>query len=237
MRSHQAEVDRLYELLEIPTAALRLRFGHIPSPHDIPLPRTGEGTRGVYFFFEPGELRANGNASRVVRIGSHSGDKSSIESRIVGEHTTNWGRSVFRRHLGTALIQRGDFDTHIQPADRAAWATKWYSSIGGSAVHTKPAHLHEILHPLHPIVTRTICDMSVVWVEIPEKEKRLEFEKQCIRLLSNYLRPDAPIDPASATWLGHFALREDIQSSGLWNLQHVKNAHTPGFLDSYREYF
>jgi hypothetical protein len=79
--------------------------------------------------------------------------------------------------------------------------------------------------------------MTVVWVEAGDRGERLELEKQCISLLSNYSRCGSPIDQSSTTWLGHYALSEEVRRSGLWNMKHVKTLHTPGFLDHFRKYF
>ncbi len=233
----QSEVDRLYDLLQPRIDAMRSRYGRIPTPSDLPSHRNAWRTKGVYFFFEPGEKRATRDAQRIVRIGSHSGEASSIESRVVGEHSIDWGRSVFRRHLGTALIRKGEIDGAIDRAERERWAGLWFSRLGQWAVHTHRDRLHPTLHPLHPIVTRTIRSMTLAWVEIPDRTERLELEKQCIKLLSNYLRSDAPIDPPSDGWLGRHALSEEVRKSGLWNMQHVKKPHTPGFLGHFQEYF
>jgi len=194
-------------------------------------------TKGVYFFFEPGEKRAAPDAQRIVRIGSHRGETSSIESRIVGEHSVDWGRSVFRRHVGAALIRKGEFDSAIDSAEREPWARLWFSRVDRGPVHTDPKNLHPTLHPLHAIVTRTIGSMTLLWVEIPDRNERLELESQCIKLLSNYLRQEAPIDPPSDTWLGRHALREEVRRSGLWNQQHVKGGHIPGFLGRFEKAF
>jgi hypothetical protein len=81
--------------------------------------RMGWPQRGVYFFFELGEERtASGTGLRVVRLGTHALN--------AGSQTTLWRRlrqhrgnlrgsnpgggnhrgSVFRHHVGTALIRR-----------------------------------------------------------------------------------------------------------------------------------
>jgi hypothetical protein len=191
----------------------------------------------VYFFFEPGEKRATRDTQRIVRIGSHSGQASSIESRVVGEHSIDWGRSVFRRHVGTALIRKGEFDSAIDREERERWASLWFSRVGKWPAHTDPDLLHPTLHALHPIVTRTIGSMTLVWVEILDRNARLELENQCIKLLSNYLRDEAAIDPPSDGWLGRHALSEKVRRSGLWNVQHVKEPHTAGFLGDFKKYF
>jgi len=233
----QAEVDRLYELLQLPSNAIRSHHGRIPTPRDLPAARNAWRTKGVYFFFEPGEKRATSDAQRIVRIGTHIGEASSIESRVVGEHSIDWGRSVFRRHVGTALIRKGEFDSAIDSAERERWAGLWFSRVGKWPVHTHPNRLHPTLHALHPFVTATIGRMTLVWIEIPDRTERLELEKQCIKLLSNYLRGEVAIDPPSDGWLGRHALSEEVRRSGLWNVVHVKKPHTPGFLAQFQKYF
>lgn len=234
---HQAEVDLLYELLQHRISAMRSRYGRIPTPRDLPTARNAWRAKGVYFFFEPGEKRATGDAQRVVRVGSHRSDRSSIERRVVGEHSIDWGRSVFRRHVGTALVRKGEFDSAIDGTGRERWAGLWFSSVGQWPVHDHPNLLHPTLHALHPFVTATIGRMTLVWVEIPDRTDRLKLEEQCIKLLSNYLRAEAAIDPPSDGWLGRHALTEEVQKSGLWNVQHVKQPHTPGFLGRFQKYF
>jgi len=54
-------------------------------------------------------------------------------------------------------------------------------------------------------------------------------EKNSIALLSNYHKP--PIDQPSKGWLGYHSLNERVQSSGLWNDNHVDETYTPSFLD------
>ena len=60
--------------------------------------RTGLPQRGVYFFFEPGEVRGDGKTPRVVRVGTHAVSE--------GSRTTLWQRlsqhrgRVRGRHTG-----------------------------------------------------------------------------------------------------------------------------------------
>lgn len=236
MSSAREEVDYLYRLLELRAKAIQDRFGHMPTPRDLSKNLNGGGTPGVYFFFEPDERREDPEAERIVRIGSHQNEELNIESRVL-EHAKDWGRSVFRRHVGTALIRKGAFDAAIQRSDRDRWASEWYSSIDRCPVHCNPSRLDPTLHPLHPLVTRTISDMHVLWVEIAKREHRLEFERECISLLSNRLRQSEPIDPPSKHWLGLYARNEKVRKSGLWNVLHVKRTHTPGFLKRFEKYF
>ena len=40
----------------------------------------------------------------------------------------------------------------------------------------------------------------------------------------------AGLDPPSRGWLGHYAVRNEIPQSGLWNVEHVTARCDPGFL-------
>jgi len=244
MQERNIEIDQLYELLDRQSEKLRARYDHSLTPTVFPTSRRGWGTKGVYFFFEPDEQRGfNVDAQRVVRIGSHSGGKSSIESRIVQEHAKDWGRSIFRRHVGASLIRRGDFDIEIKQVDevkqvdRDRWANLWSARRNGRGVHHLLESLDPALHSLHAIVTETIKNMNIVWIEIPDRNARLDFEKECIQLLSNYNNASDPIDSPSKDWLGRFSLNEEVQRSGLWNVQHVKRPHRSGFLQDFEKYF
>ena len=76
--------------------------------------------RGVYFFREPAEDRADsGTGSRIVRVGTHAlKSQSSAElwtrlSQHKGQTTTGGGNhrgSIFRLLVGAALIRRDGFD-------------------------------------------------------------------------------------------------------------------------------
>ena len=62
--------------------------------------------RGVYFFFEKGEYRTrHSNALRVVRVGTTTGQHSTLWGRL-SQHRAHNGSSVFRRHLRYALANK-----------------------------------------------------------------------------------------------------------------------------------
>jgi len=78
--------------------------------------RMGWTLRGVYFFFEPGEIRSDsGNGLRIVRVGTHGvsrGAKSTLWMRLSqhrGSTTGSGGNhrgSVFRLLVGAAICAR-----------------------------------------------------------------------------------------------------------------------------------
>jgi hypothetical protein len=74
--------------------------------------------RGVYIFFEPGEVRTgSGPGPRLVRVGTHAlsaGTRSTLHQRLrqhAGKASCSGGNhrgSIFRLLVGEALIARGD---------------------------------------------------------------------------------------------------------------------------------
>jgi hypothetical protein len=225
MERRGADLDRLYELL----AGLQQRLGGRPRLADCH-GRMKWPKRGVYFFFEPGELRADGVTPRVVRVGTHAlrPSKNTLWGRL-SQHRGHWSTgvpgggnhrgSIFRRHVGAALLAQG---------------------AGGDAGQTwslpspVTAAMRATERELEIAVTRRIGAMSVLWVPIDDEagpnSARGVIEAGAIALLTN--RNRSPFDAASPTWLGRHADRADIRDSGLWNVDHVSaSSYDPVFLD------
>lgn len=107
------DVNRFYELM----AELEDRLGGARRLGEC---RGGMGwpRRGVYFFFEPGELREDGKTPRVVRVGTHAlkrGARSTLWGRLRQHRGTMRGKmpggghhrgSIFRLHVGSAILRR-----------------------------------------------------------------------------------------------------------------------------------
>ena len=192
--------------------------------------RMGWPERGVYFFFEPGEIRnTSGQGPRVVRVGTHglgAGSRSTLWQRLHQHQGTQAGGgnhrgSIFRLHAGTALIQRDAWPAEIA----AAW------DKGQSA----PRNIREAEKPLEQAVSQHIRSMPFLWLEIADQpgpnSLRGVVERSAIALLSNYNDPTSPIDPPSSAWLGHWATRETVRRSGLWNVNHVSESPAEIFLE------
>ena len=187
--------------------------------------------RGVYFFFEQEEKRnTSGNGLRVVRVGTHAlriGAKSTLWKRLKQHQGTkkNGGGdhrgSVFRKHVGTALIVRDHWDESI--------AGTWGN--GSSA----PREIVKKEVPLEQVVSLYIGEMHILWLEVDDPSgpdsKRGVIERNAIGLLSNLCSPIISVDPPSRSWLGHYARNEEIKRSGLWNVDHVAESYNPAFLD------
>jgi len=126
--SRARDLDRFYDVLE----RLRLKLGGCRCLGACG-GRGGEGWRwpsqGVYFFFEPGEMREDGRTPRAVRVGTHAvseGSKTTLWQRLSQHKGYERGRyagggnhrgSVFRLHVGTALLATGDYPQEV----RSTW--------------------------------------------------------------------------------------------------------------------
>lgn len=179
--------------------------------------------RGVYFFFEPGESRPDGSP-RVVRVGTHGlavGSKSTLWGRLSQHRGGTSGKgnhrgSIFRLHLGAALIARGD----VTPLD--TWGQR--SSASRDVRESELA--------IELAVSAYLATMAVLWVPVDDEpgpgSDRRRIEAGAIAALSNLSNPAA--DPPTPEWLGNHATRPAIRGSGLWNVNHVEGPLTGDFL-------
>lgn len=184
---------------------------------------------GVYFFFEPGELRPGaGKQPRVVRVGTHgvsAGSKSTLRSRLRAHAGTaagggNHRGSIFRLHVGSALLQRSE-------RSLASWGR---GSSMPLDVRADPA-AREAESTWEQEVSAYIRSMPVMWVGVPgtsaASNRRAYLESNSIALLSNGM---SPLEPASKTWLGAQSPNEVIRRSALWNLRSVAGQCDSRFL-------
>lgn len=215
-----SDLDRFYVLL----ARLSARLG---GPRTLAASNGAAGwpERGVYFFFEPGESRAASGAPRIVRVGTHAvsaGSKATLWSRLKqhrGQGAAGGGNhrgSIFRRHVGMALLRGGRFSDTVE-----TWG------VGSSAAGDVTAR--EAL--LERTVSEYLGRMPFLWLEADDQPNsssvRSYIEKNSIGLLSRATL----VDPPSPRWLGHSAADERIRSSGLWNVNYVGDGYVPTFLD------
>ena len=180
--------------------------------------------RGVYFFYEDGQVRSDGSG-RVVRVGTHA--------LTAASGTTLWGRlrqhrgnladrrplggnhraSVFRRHVGAALIRRD----HVPGELLRSWLDRRRPAGDRAGREAE----------IESQVSRYIGAMPVLWLGVPAPADRAYLERNSIALLSCLTGcPDTP----SPAWLGRDAVPGEIGDSGLWNVEHVQEDYDPGFL-------
>ncbi|SRR6266516_1495348 len=218
--AHQADVDKFY----LAMGRLADQLGGPKRLRDC-TGSYGWPRQGVYFFYEDGETRAGGNR-RIVRIGTHALTPTS--------RTTLWGRlrqhrgqlagrsplggnhraSVFRRHVGAALIRRDNSPEELL----TSWLDR-HRPTGERASQETQVEME---------VSRYIGAMPFLWLSVSDRADRGYIERNSIALLSCLTGcPDTP----SPNWLGRDAVRAEIRESGLWNVDHVNDPHDPEFLD------
>jgi len=225
-RSRIAHLDRFYGLLE----RLRVLRGAKPctlssySVRDV-------ASRGIYFFFERSESRMLSPAqARVVRIGTHSvsqGSKATLWGRLRTHRGADGGKgnhrgSIFRLHVGEALLRRSDI-----ASDFSSWG------IGQSARQTIRMAEEEI----ELQVSEIIGAMSMLCLEVADASSadsdRSYLERNLIALVAG---ANGPIDLPSSDWLGHHSSRSAVRDSGLWNVNYVYDDYDSQVLDILEEY-
>jgi len=166
-------------------------------------PRGALPADGIYFFFEKEETAAvNGvTIQRIVRVGTHRED-----GRFPGRIRQHYGRvnslsgnknsSVFRRHVGGALLMRSN------PADPRI--AEWQRQGGTSFTEVEE------------LVSETLREcFTFACFSVPTREERLTLERGLIALLAKH-----PLAAPSSGWLGRYATTPNIRRTGLWNTQH-----------------
>lgn len=230
------DLVRFYGLLD----QLVLRIGgprHLAQCHG----RQGWPARGVYLFFELGEVRSDsGTGPRVIRVGTHGlteGSRSSLWGRLSqhrGTSRTKGGNhrgSIFRLLVGAALQANGDV------ASCGSWGRK---ATLREAAHHLSQSAEDIKggeFPIEMAVSAYLAATSFLWIDVPDapgpQSRRGTIERGAIALLSNLDKP--PLDPPSADWLGSRNDRERVRRSGLWNNNHVDEPYDPAFLSILEE--
>ena len=170
--------------------------------------------RGVYVFTDPNEFsRVVPDCPRIVRIGTHAvskGSSSTLWQRLRTHRGTaagggNHRGSIFRLHVGKALARR----------DGLQFPT-W--GIGQSA--SREIIMGEVA--MEEAVSRELGRFSMYSIPIryasdPGSDRSF-VERNLIALLS---RQFSPFEVPRPGWLGLQAVPEEIQSSGLWNINYT----------------
>lgn len=186
--------------------------------------------RGVYFFRESGENRAEtGVGPRIVRVGTHAlkeGSTAKLWTRLSqhkGQSSSGGGNhrgSIFRLIVGTALAKRYG---HDHPTWGIGNSAKPDVRAGEAALELK--------------VSQVIAKMPFLWLGVEDdagpKSLRGYIERNSIALLSNFNKP--ALDPPSQNWLGFDCDRERVRRSGLWNSNHVDEEYDSNFLGKFEE--
>jgi len=221
------DIDRFYDLLDRVVASAPERLQLLSAHKSTSVPEK----RGIYFFFEEGEDRMSRPFQpRVVRIGTHSvstGSKATLWNRLRthrggGDGLGNHRGSIFRLHIGDSLLRQSELECLFP-----SWG------VGQSASAEVRQSEVEVEHA----VSERLGQMQMMWIAVPDDPSpdsdRTYLERNLIALLCG---STGPIDLPSRTWLGRWSSREPIQSSGLWNVNHVREDYDPRALDVLETY-
>jgi len=173
----------------------KMKRHKFPFSDDIP-------KNGIYVLFECGEHAHGGD--RIVRVGTHTG-VNQLRSRINQHFTTeNKDRSIFRKNIGRALLNRED-DLFLE---------QWEWDLTSRESKSKYAHLldKKKQEEIEKKVTSYIqSNLSFVVFSVDDKEERLVLESRIISTVSlcSLCRP-------SDTWLGLQSPKRKIRESGMW---------------------
>lgn len=147
---------------------------------------------GVYFYYEQGESIqcADEILERIVRVGSHRRAEG-LPRRLIDHYWADKDGSVFRKHIGCALIGRNG-----KPDDcLRSWISK-----GQPYDFTLENEVDSCLRPCFKFRTLIVHQAS----------ERGYLERNLIALLSN-TKASSP----SETWLGRFSPYAEVRNSGL----------------------
>lgn len=177
------------------------RFSFDFEEKDLPL-------NGIYIVFEKSEFAHDGD--RIVRIGTHTGNKQLISRLKQHFYKEDKNRSIFRKNIGRCLLNK----------ERNPYLTIW--NYDTTSKESKDKYGFEINLTFEKELEKQITsfvkeNFSFVVIKIDNKDVRLELEKRLIATI-NDCRECKP----SNEWLGLSSPVEKIRNSGLWLVQGLK---------------
>ena len=164
---------------------------------------------GIYVIFEKGETF--NDIDRIVRVGTHTGEKQ-LRSRL-NQHFVkeNKNRSIFRKNIGRCFLNK----------DKNRYLDLWELDITSKAEKEKNLNLLDLdfEKQLEKRISEYIqANFSFCIFQVDTKEQRLFWESKIVSTLakSNELTP-------SKNWLGNYSTKDKIRQSGLWQVKELYN--------------
>ena len=187
--------------------SLHQLFGELPAC-SFPYQESQIPKNGIYVLFEDGEA-AHG-ASRIVRIGTHTGNNQ-LRSRLK-QHFLNEkkDRSIFRKNIGRCILNR----------DNDPFLEFWELDLTSSAAKAEYAAKIDLKkqNEIESRVSEYIRGhLRFVTFEVRDKDRRLELESKIISAVS-LCESCGP----STTWLGRHSPKDEITMSGLWQVNELR---------------
>lgn len=164
---------------------------------------------GIYIIFEKGEVYDN--FDRIVRVGTHTGDKQ-LRSRL-NQHFVkeNKNRSIFRKNIGRCLLNK----------DQSQYLPLWELDITSKAEKERNLKLLDL--NFEKQVEKRISEyiqsnLSFCVFKVDAKDQRLFWESKIVSTLAKSI----DLIP-SKKWLGNCSTKEKITASGLWQVNELYN--------------
>lgn len=165
---------------------------------------------GIYVLLEAGEYAHDG--LRIVRVGTHNGEKQ-LPSRL-SQHflKSNKDRSIFRKNIGRALLSKA----------KDPFLAQWELDL--TTKEAKQKHASTLDFAKQTAVERQVTEyiqenFSFVVFRVDDASTRLEFESKMISTVS-LCKECGP----SERWLGHCSPKAKISNSGLWVVNELYKA-------------
>ena len=177
--------------------------------HRFPFDRTCLPFNGIYVLFETGEEAHDG--PRIVRVGTHTGDRQ-LPSRLM-EHFVNENkdRSIFRKNIGRALLKKAaDPFLAEWELDRTSRVARKRHGVETDTVKRRAVE-GEVTKHLQG-------HFQFVVFRVDDKSVRLTLES---RIISTVSRCDEC--KPSDCWLGMSSPKKKIRDSGLWLVNELYN--------------
>jgi hypothetical protein len=162
---------------------------------------------GIYIIFENGEKF--GDLDRIVRVGTHTGEKQ-LRSRL-NQHfiKENKNRSIFRKNIGRCILNK----------NKSTYLPLW--ELDTTSKTDKEKNLKLLDLDFEKKIEKEISDyiqtnLSFCIFLVDTKEQRLYWESKIISTLakSNELKP-------SKNWLGNYSTKDKIKTVGLWQVNEL----------------
>lgn len=195
-------------------------FNKLPV-HQFPFDSSQIPLNGIYVLLEEGES-AHG-ASRIVRIGTHTGN-AQLRSRLRQHFVTeNKDRSIFRKNIGRALLNKAHDPFLVQ------WQIDLTTRVA-RAEYTCAIDFEKLKHVEKEVTAYIQKAFKFIVFPVDEKNSRLELESKLISTVSLCNECSA-----SDKWLGQSSPVEKIRQSGLWLVNELyKTPFSPYEIDELR---
>ena len=178
------------------------RIARRGTVHGCPFDASVLPVNGIYVLFERGEQSHGGD--RIVRVGTHTGDRqlrSRLQQHFVQE---NKDRSIFRKNVGRCLLNRAS-DPFLSEWEMD-FTTRRAREKAGAAVNTERRHAVEA-----DVTGYMRGAFRFVVFRVDDPAERLRLESRMISTVSAC----EECSPSSG-WLGRHSPKVKIRDSGLW---------------------